>query len=101
MSVFIKDMDLPFDCSSCDFCKIVDGWYYCSRTKHKISVYCGSRQRDCPIINIPIPHGDLIDRNELLDEVNLVYPYNSPDYSIVWDMVSEIDEVIEAEVNNE
>ena len=97
MSVFIKGMDMPFDCSNCDFCRIVDGHYYCNRTKHKISVYYGSRQGDCPIINILTPHGDLIDRNEILDEINLAYPFNSPDYSAMFDMVSEIDEVIESE----
>ena len=66
MSVLIKGMDMPLDCSNCDFCRIVDGHYYCNRTKHKISVYYGSRQGDCPIINILAPHGRLIDENELL-----------------------------------
>ena len=68
MSVFIKDMDMPLNCNYCDFCRVVDGHYYCNRTKHKISVYWGSRQGDCPIINILTPHGRLIDADELYEQ---------------------------------
>ena len=60
MSILIKGMDMPnvcaycfLDASECDLHAKVNIW----RERHP----------DCPLIELP-PHGDLVDRNELLAE---------------------------------
>lgn len=58
MSVFIKDMEKPKNCFGCDFnssdcfCKINHG---------KIDRDFWDCDKPCPIIEVPAPHGNLID----------------------------------------
>ena len=79
MSVLIKDMELPKDCPYCKMahynasdeftgCAVVPGKRY---AMHNDAVYAKSTQRPdwCPLIEIPESHGDLIDRDALLDMV--------------------------------
>lgn len=61
MSVLIKDMRLPKSCYECNLKVICDyasmnGWI--------------SNRRDsmCPLVEVKEPHGDLVDRDELLAE---------------------------------
>ena len=65
MSILIKGMDMPnvcaycfLDASECDLHAKVNIW----RERHP----------DCPLIELP-PHGDLVDRNELLAEYDRQY----------------------------
>ena len=67
MSVLIKGMEMPKNCKECPFsdheawCLIPGDWrerYYCPDDE---------RSDDCPLIEVP-PHGDLVDRTELLAE---------------------------------
>ena len=67
MSVLIKGMEMP---GSCIQCKL---WYLipladtyediCRVTGHRVNPY--HRADDCPLIEVPEPHGDLIDRDAL------------------------------------
>lgn len=66
MSVLIKGMNLPKNCFECDFQNpFVDGPYCrrllkrCSKTK---------RLEDCPLVEIPKPHGRLKDVERLQQE---------------------------------
>lgn len=58
MSVFIKGFDKPKNCRVCDFnssdcfCKINHG---------KIDRDFWDCENPCPIVEVPAPHGDLID----------------------------------------
>ena len=54
MSVYIKSMMAPRNCEVCDL-----------RNGCEMSMPLNKRPFDCPIIELP-PHGDLIDRDELL-----------------------------------
>ena len=72
MSVLIKGMEMPENCRDCEF------WCMC-RNPHRM--YCKSINRqleadeeneigkkrlsDCSLIEVPAPHGDLIDRDAL------------------------------------
>ncbi len=66
MSVCVKGMHLP---PSCYFCPMTnDGLYICkANNPHKLlEEDCEERRPDwCPIIEVPEPHGDLIDRDAL------------------------------------
>lgn len=37
------------------------------------SLICGKRHKDCPLIEVPTPHSDLIGREELLNNAGGVY----------------------------
>ena len=50
MSVFIKGMEMPKSCDTCFLSK----WDTCNER-----FYC--MFDDCPLVEVPAPHGDLID----------------------------------------
>lgn len=50
-----------------------------------------------PIIEIPTPHGELIDRDDLLYEINRVTFVESYDYNTAYDSVAQAETVVEAE----
>lgn len=62
MSVIIKDMEVPQYCGACHvgFCKQIGCELYIG-----FDDYATSRHPDCPISNIPTPHGRLIDADKL------------------------------------
>ena len=66
MSILIKGMKLPSDCSVCpletDYGTC--GYYSLYVEAGHDSDYT-KRRDDCPIIGVSTPHGDLIDRDEL------------------------------------
>ena len=86
MSVLIKDMELPKDCPYCKMahynasdeftgCAVVPGKRY---AMHNDAVYAKSTQRPdwCPLVEIPEPHGRLIDGDALqckVDDIGLGY----------------------------
>ena len=65
MSVLIKGMEMPEKCGSCDLFH-VESPMHCTVVKgHKTvgAPYGMTRPDWCPLIEIPEPHGDLIDRD--------------------------------------
>lgn len=65
MSILIKGMEMPKSCLDCILATFdyEDGERYCPFT-NTVCLNIG-RQKDCPLIEVPTPHGDLIDRDEL------------------------------------
>ena len=66
MSIIIKGMDMPKSCRTCPLnsappngCLI---WTINDIRKDK-------RNNDCPLVEIPTPHGRLIDKDELLSHI--------------------------------
>lgn len=60
MSIIIKGMDMPENCSSCPFCfgaNNICPWVMEYAT-------CKGRHKDCPLVPVQ-PHYDLIDHNAL------------------------------------
>ena len=93
MSVLIKDMELPKDCPYCKMayynasdeftgCAVVPNKRY---AMHNDAVYAKSTQRPdwCPFIEIPKPHGRLIDADayseDLMDEAHMVWGLLKPE----------------------
>lgn len=65
MSVLIKKMKMPKDCEKCDFAEWYNGTIYChcihyatviSDMEHLLSL--------CPLVEVPTPHGRLIDASQ-------------------------------------
>ena len=48
MSVYVKDMDMPSGCLSCDFCNPFTDEPYCQRLMKTTPK--GNRLKDCPIV---------------------------------------------------
>ena len=77
MSVLIKGMDMPKSCKECSLMKVNWAWFHCDivknnkkpldlEDKYENLMYSESRHPDCPLVEVPAPHGDLIDRDKLL-----------------------------------
>ena len=104
MGVYIKGMEMPKKCLWCSLQYIG----FCQVTKKDVNSDLGRRADDCPLVEVPEPHGDLIDRDALVKEMtngiragNLEEGYeeyqniNNMDDCV--DCVSCADAVIEAE----
>ena len=68
MSVLIKGMEMPTNCWFCSVKSWDDDEYVCPFSGHTVkSGDAGAnRHEDCPLIEIPY-HGDLIDKNRMID----------------------------------
>ena len=70
MSVIIKGMELPTSCMKCDLMDDEARRPYC----HGLMDYLSEdniktkRQSNCPLIEIQVPHGRLIDADKLYEE---------------------------------
>ena len=74
MSVLIKDMNMPKDCSCCFFCfQEEDVMFrdacYCVITGN----YIDDPQNICPLVEIP-EHGRLIDADKMREDLRTVNP---------------------------
>ena len=70
MSVLVKGMEMPKDCV---FCPMFQGaWTMCS-VLHKTTSIRG-RPTDCPLVEIPTPHGRLVDANALEGKLPVADP---------------------------
>ena len=69
MGVFIKSMEMPNNCYDCPFIRAsYAGDYYCAKgngTEEDLKKVYSQRMADCPLVEIPTPHGRLIDADEL------------------------------------
>ena len=74
MSVLIKGMEMPKCCGMCNaFFEKGDG-FSCTITDTEVERLWYKRNKDCPLVEIPSKHGDLIDRG-----------VDVGDYVTVWD----------------
>ena len=93
MSVMIKGMNFPKNCMECDLHFIARGLdNECIFSNGTVDDYTERRLYCCPLVEIPTPHGRLIDENELLR-----HKYGFSQTARV--IIKNTDAVIEAEVN--
>jgi hypothetical protein len=96
MSVLIKGMEMPESCENCWF-NFNLFFSRCGLTHNKLK-YIGDKNDDCPLVEIPSKHGDLIDRQELLrllDDSD--FSYNSEAFTVVTEVLESSPTIIEAE----
>ena len=88
MSVLIKGMKMPGSCTMCWLSPICPVWV------KEVSRHKGYDDRlpDCPLVEIPTPHGHLIDSAELLS-AKFAGIYHDP---VVSDGVEKTDEEVYA-----
>lgn len=67
MSIIIKGMEMPSSCGDCRFCGgIADtDCGPCAWCDVDGKARVADTRQDCPLVPVPEPHGDLIDRKEL------------------------------------
>lgn len=92
--ILIKGMEMPNSCEECPLCcDEAFGSYKCYRVKGWGND--NSRAYDCPIVEVPTPHGRLIDADYLKkDKINI----NGTDFVLLVD-VDNAPTIIEAEVS--
>lgn len=61
MSVVIKGFDMPISCERCPLCY---DYLHCSINNY-LQMFLYNRHPNCPLIEIPTPHGRLIDADAL------------------------------------
>ena len=118
MGIYIKGMEMPETCDMCPFLVFIskgddhDAFCYCklinwkkSCTPDPITVFQARRFRDlnCPLVELE-PHGDLIDRKVLLENIVKRLGIKSRKYftqqeSFLCSLIDETPAVIQAEEN--
>ena len=63
MSILIKGMTRPKNCFECHLTKWIDDG--CAGCVADDKIHNASRPIDCPLVEVPEPHGRLIDRDAL------------------------------------
>ena len=63
MSIIIKGMEMPKDCNKCPM--TVDGYCRIIGYPNGNAIIKRYKPLWCPLVEVPTPHGDLIDRREL------------------------------------
>lgn len=99
MSVLLKGMEMPENCAEC-------GVEWCERWKGLIIAgmsIAKSRPTNCPFVEVPTPHGRLIDADAILEEAKRI---SGPITGDGWDnygvysLIERQPTVIEAEEAN-
>ena len=65
MSILIKGMEMPALCQECDL--YIEGACYAKGYRDYRSIMDMSKPDDCPLIEVPTPHGRLIDADAIQD----------------------------------
>lgn len=98
MSVIIRGMEMPQSCRCCPMCSVAEWW--CDATNknlvHAISEETGKAEW-CPLVEVPTPHGRLIDADELIEEKDWIYFGGGNNAYIKFSDVNYASTVIEAE----
>ena len=70
LDILIRGMEMPENCFDCPFGEDVDVGvgvaHGCSILKD-FAQYANERHRDCPLVEIQTPHGDLIDSDSVVN----------------------------------
>jgi hypothetical protein len=105
MSILIKGMEMPKSCDSCDLIQFDDEELEAHCPLSPYYRWCGTppdyRPEGCQLVEIPTPHGDLVDRDDLIDEINRVTFVKRYDYNVAYNIVTDAETIIEAEVSEE
>ena len=103
MSVIIKGMKMPKSCDSCDLIQFDDEELEAHCPLSPYYRWCGTppdyRPEGCLLVEVPTPHGDLVDRDDLIDEINRVTFAERYDYNVAYNIVTDAETIIEAEVS--
>lgn len=98
MSVLIKGMEMPKRCLDCPFMISRDN-DDCILQSDEANAKFNSwddMKASCPLVEIPTPHGRLVDADKLFEEINIADEYGA-DMSDILRLVIDAPTVIKAE----
>lgn len=98
MSVLIKGMEMPKRCFDCPFMISRDN-DDCILQSDEANAKFNSwddMKASCPLVEIPTPHGRLVDADKLFEEINIADEYGA-DMSDILRFVIDAPTVIKAE----
>ena len=95
MSILIKDMKMPENCRDCLLCAGQANMDY------GVCVWCRAdgkardayTRQDCPLVEVPTPHGRLIDESKVLDIVSEWCPDDDGSVGKYGDLREMLDEI--------
>lgn len=107
MGVYVKNMSMPKCCKECDFCDYEQGNCLANEEQNTLP-HDGKKKDWCPLVEVPEPHGRLIDENNVVDAVHerlqalqthkeFIKKHGDIDLLGVLSCISKIQTVIEAE----
>lgn len=105
MSVFVEGMELPIQCASCPMWRImavgnvsVD---ICGAKRIRVDPYMAGRDENCPLVEVPTPHGRLTDEDYLKEHITACAtngrPLHNMELSELLEAIDDAPTVIEAE----
>lgn len=113
MDILIKGMEMPRFCADCPFreTRYDPGYYQYEKCKASGRIFneCrfdvntfAERLNDCPLIEIPTPHGRLIDANKLADNIATMLERNNKLIdlwlaNLIQDEIDDAPTILEAE----
>lgn len=110
MSLIIKGMKLPQSCSTCRFSYFTVGIRKrCEISGDEVNPLIDRRETNCPLIEIPTPHGRLIDADTVEERLQKYwyeeYPNQEASYHRAFmdsnACVKDLPTIIEAEVTSD
>ena len=103
MSVLIKGMNMPTRCEDCPVCHYMERGTItacgCKATMMIRPIDCNSKPYWCPLVEVPAPHGRLIDADafgHIIGQFSLTYEYGEG-VSDCWDALLAAPTIIEEE----
>ena len=107
MSILIRGMEMPESCFECPFecdyafiCSLTNKETRKQRKEHAVNEY-EAMPEWCPLVEVPTPHGRLIDADKLSVSV-LDGMYSNDEYEdVIWELVQDATTIIEAEGEKE
>ena len=101
MSVLVKGMEMPENCFECALqtdCGTCGFYSLYVEAGHEVEI--NKRREDCPLIEVPEPHGRLIDA-DVLQKRMIEYGWHHPDSTVHEFLEDDAPTVIEAEGKKE
>ena len=96
MTILVKGMKMPRNCFCCSMSQLEDGRLFCCMLRDEVL-----RRRvdpDCPLVEVPTPHGRLIDVKDVQNEIDKVRPGRCYEDAWALTVMDNAPTVIEAEV---
>lgn len=93
MSILIKGMEMPISCEKCPLCY---DYLNCS-IDDSLQMFLYNRHPNCPLVEIPTPHGRLIDASELIKSYMKGTKTDIDDFYDTIDIIDNAPTILEAE----
>ena len=108
MSLLIKGVEMPDSCLNCRFRTTIlknvlsptgrTSVYACLIGGMELNIIATKRHKDCPLVEVPTPHGRLIDADELIRCIE--HAFGDKDIvKLVANIIERQPTIIEAEVS--